>query len=148
MQTLLRSALSGFTPEIDQSPLTDWISKRLINRQSTIEDGPEVFIRVVLGDLGKVSMNPIRHDVDGLSVYKLYMPNFTINIAASEDGKLGLPAKGLALSAGMEVPVWRSKIRDHEYRFMAEGLSPLASKVEDVFLKLGRSHRGKKRASL
>lgn len=143
MQTLLRSALSGVTPEIERSSLTDWISKKLISRQSTIEDGPEVFVRVVLGDLGRISMNPLRHDGDGLSLYSLYMPNFIVSISASENGKLELPTRGLTLSPGMEVPVWRSKIRAHEYQFVADGLSSVAGKVEDVFQKIERSRRRK-----
>jgi len=145
MQTLLRSALSKFTPEVQRSSLTDWISKRLLSRTSTIEGGPEVFLRVVLGDLGNVSMNPLRHDVDGLSLYMLYMPNFIVSIAASEDGSLGLPGKGLTLSPGMEGPIWRSKIRDHEYQFVVDGLLPVAGKVEDIFQKPERSRHRKLR---
>lgn len=145
LQTVLRAALSNHTPDVPVSELTQWTANRLLDGRPTVDDGPEVFIRIIRGDLGAVSMDPALHQDATPPCYILHMPNMTIFVARDVGGKLDRSCSHMTLRAGTEVTIWRSRIELYELARITDGVAPVAAEMRKVFKKLERSSARRKR---
>lgn len=141
LQTLLRAALSRHTPAVPRNALSEWTAECLLTGRQTINDGPDVFIRIIRGPLGGVSMNPALHADKLQPNYALYMPNFHLYVAANSDGRLSDFGDDLVLRPGMAVTVWRSRIEPFERDRVVHGLAPVYKKMGGVFDRLARANR-------